>query len=205
MATATQGSVSVFERMEQLRQEAEGHQNAYRQTMQQIADLVQDEIGGGVVRETPAEFELTPRRGRRAHAEGNGSNGNGGGTATAERTGKRRGRRPGSGKKPGPKGGAKGNTTRNYGQEMTLKEAAWDVLSRPKDWHKILPDLPEGVKGLKITEIKKIIEKEENWKSSSSNIAPQLQQHLTALRENDKVERDEESKRYNIKHGAKLE
>lgn len=93
---------------------------------------------------------------------------------------------------------------RNYSNEISLKEAIWDVLDRsPKEWQKSIPDFPSDAEGLKISEIKELIEKEGKWVSSASDISPQLQSHIYNLKNAGKVTRGEGG-RYYINEGASL-
>ena len=77
-------------------------------------------------------------------------------------------------------GGPVKPTERNYSNEMSLKEAVFDVLDRD-NWDGIL-DLPKDTFSLSAGEIKKVIEHEQKWVSSSDDIGSQLQGALGALR-----------------------
>jgi hypothetical protein len=63
---------------------------------------------------------------------------------------------------------------------------------------KHLPEYPAGAKGLKVSELKEIIEKSESWTTSSENIAGQIQNALYFLREAKKIDRNDEDRRYFI-------
>jgi hypothetical protein len=93
---------------------------------------------------------------------------------------------------------------RNYSNQMSLKQAIWDVLDRShKDWAKLLDELPDGAQGLQISEIKEIIEKEQKWVSSSEDISTQLSSHLTNLKKDGFIARAEGGRYYIVK-GAVL-
>lgn len=95
---------------------------------------------------------------------------------------------------------------RNYGQDTSLRKEIWAVLDRePASYKQYLPDYPDGAAGLKVSEIKEIIEKEGKWKSTSENISPQIQGHLYKLKEEGKIHRNEEDRRYYIVAGAVLD
>jgi len=104
-----------------------------------------------------------------------------------------------------PKNGAKVSPTeRNYTNEMSLKQAIWDVLDRnPKEWAKLLDDFPSDAEGLQISEIKEIIETEKKWVSNSDDISTQLSSHLTNLKKEGLIGRAEGG-RYYIAEGAEL-
>ena len=94
---------------------------------------------------------------------------------------------------------------RNYSNPVGLKATIFDVLDRnPKEWAKLLPDLPADAIGLQISEIKEIIEAEGKWKSSSDDISTQLSGHLGALRTKDKVIARADGGRYYVIEGAEL-
>lgn len=126
----------------------------------------------------------------------------------------KRGRPPGSGKKAAaaakaaPKGAHKvAPSERNYTNEISLKRAIWNVLSAdPKTFKKHLENYPfDTAYGMKVSELKEIIEKEQIWTSSSENIAPQIQTQIYALRNEGKVARNDEDRRYYIVEGATFE
>lgn len=102
------------------------------------------------------------------------------------------------------KNGAKvAPTERNYSNEMSLKQAIWDVLDRPNEWSKLIEDLPPDAEGLQISEIKEIIETEKKWVSSSGDISTQLSTHLSHLKTDGLIARAEGG-RYYIVDGAEL-
>lgn len=126
-------------------------------------------------------------------------------TTTAEPK-KRRGRPPGSGKKNAqkpPKAESK-SKSKNYSNQKTLKETFWEVLSRdPKEWKKVIADLPENATGLKVSEVKQIIDSEGVWVSSSDNIRSMLQTLVYNLGKEGKIQRGDD-RRYHIVPGQSL-
>lgn len=94
---------------------------------------------------------------------------------------------------------------RNYGQDTSLRKEIWAVLDRePSSYKQYLPDYPDGAVGLKISELKEIIEQEGKWTSKAENISPQIQGHLHDLKKDGKIHRNEEDRRYFIVEGATL-
>ena len=91
---------------------------------------------------------------------------------------------------------------------MTMPEAVWDALDRaPATFRLIkhsqtgqlaLPDYPDKAEGLKVSEIKDVIEAEGKRASSSDNISPQIQQIIGDLRYEGKIGRNDEDRRYFI-------
>ena len=107
--------------------------------------------------------------------------------------------KPAPAAKPAPDG-------RMYGQETSLRKEIWGVLDRdPSTYKQYIADYPDDAVGLKVSELRTIIEKEAKWQSSSTNISPQIQQHLYAFRDAGKVDRDDTQKRYYIVEGATFE
>lgn len=105
-----------------------------------------------------------------------------------------------------PTKGAKGRGGRMYGQGKSLPMVVWEILDRkPSALRKLLPDMPKDAVGLRIVEIRDVISMEGEWKSSSENIAPQIQQALKKFSEQGKVARDEDQKRWFIVEGAELD
>jgi len=92
---------------------------------------------------------------------------------------------------------------RNYSNEMSLKQAIWDVLDRPAEWPKLVSDLPEDAVGLQFSEIKDIIEHEKKWVSSSPDISTMVSSHLHNLKKEGLLGRTEQG-RYYIIEGAEL-
>lgn len=108
--------------------------------------------------------------------------------------------------KPAPAAAKPAPDGRLYGQETSLRKEIWNVLDRdPETYKQHIADYPEGAVGLKVSEIRVIIEKEGKWQSSSTNISPQIQQHLYGFRDAGKVDRDDANKRYYIVEGAKFD
>jgi len=111
----------------------------------------------------------------------------------------------GKGRKNVRRSGKVDPADRNYGNEISLKAAIWQVLEMgPEAWEKILPDFPADAEGLKVSEVKEIIEAKKIWESSSENISPQIQQHLYNFKKAKKVARGDD-RRYYIVEGAELE
>ncbi len=95
--------------------------------------------------------------------------------------------------------------SKNYTNEMSLTEAVWDVLERDvKSIQTVIKDYPKDAVGLKIPEIRDIIQQEKKWSSSSENISPQVTQQVAVLRHEGKLARDEENRRYYIIQNADL-
>jgi hypothetical protein len=152
-----------------------------------------------------ATTSATTKTGRRGRPPGS-VNKNKATTSATTKTG-RRGRPPGSVNKNKAVNANKVSASeRNYSNEMSLRAAVWDVMDRkPAEWRKILgDDLPADVTGLKVSDIKNIIEAEKKWTSSSENISPQVQQAVYTLKNDGKVSRGDD-KRYSIVKGAKLD
>lgn len=133
-------------------------------------------------------------------------------TPVATVTPARRGRKPNAvaAKKSSGNGAAKkaakATGGRNYENEMTLTDTIWDVLDRDNgDYKKIFPDFNLENEGLKVSEIKAIIEQEGKYKSSSADIGPMIQQQLSILRHEGKIARSQKEDRRNfIVDGADL-
>ena len=105
------------------------------------------------------------------------------------------------GEKRGP--GRPANTEKAASVEKdnspSLKRVVWDMLGKGSFYmKKHLPEYPAGAKGLKVSELKEIIEKSESWTTSSENIAGQIQNALYFLREAKKIDRNDEDRRYFI-------
>lgn len=95
---------------------------------------------------------------------------------------------------------------RNYGNSKTLRETCWEILERdPSTYSEYIPDYPENATGLKISELKTIIEEEGEWVSSSSDIGIQIQNALYNLKNKEgKLHRNDEDRRYYIIEGKNL-
>ncbi|CAE7860196.1 folD [Symbiodinium microadriaticum] len=87
---------------------------------------------------------------------------------------------------------------RNYDNDMSLKEAVFDVLDR-ENWKGIL-DKEDGDVALSAGEVKKVIETEQKWVSSAADITSQLQGALRDLRKMNLVVW--ENKKYYVPEGA---
>jgi hypothetical protein len=87
---------------------------------------------------------------------------------------------------------------RNYNNDMSLKEAVFDVLDRD-NWDGILTLDPDVV-SLGASEIKKVIMTEKKWVSASADITSQLAGALGALKTQGLVAR--ENSRYFIPEGV---
>jgi hypothetical protein len=95
---------------------------------------------------------------------------------------------------------------RNYDNDTSLPETVWDVLDRePGEYKSLIENYPdEGAVGLKVAEIKDVIELEKKWVSSSPNISPMIQSVVGDLRYEGKLARNEDDRRYYIIDGAEL-
>lgn len=167
---------NAVERIEVLKQEADELAGKYREKFAEIAEIA------------------------KAVAEGIGSSSNGS-VAKVESDGlpplKKRGRPPGAKSK---------RTTSRADNETPLRAVIWEILSRDtKDLQKKLPQMSADAKGLKVSEIKQIIEDEGSWTSTSENINPQIQQHVYKLQKEKKLVRHNETHRYEIAKGATLD
>lgn len=116
------------------------------------------------------------------------------------------GRPPGrTTKRAAPKRAANAAGGRKYGQGISLPEAVWDALDRPPTaFSQILGDYPTEAVGLKVVELKRVIENEKKWVSSSNNISPMLQQVVADLRMEGKISRNDADHRYFVVDGAEL-
>jgi hypothetical protein len=91
-----------------------------------------------------------------------------------------------------------GKRGRPSANALSLKDTIFEVLSRnPAQYKKILPEYPANETGLKVPEIKDIIEKEKSWVSSSKQLGTLVQQALYKLVEEGKAERAE-NRRYSL-------
>lgn len=125
---------------------------------------------------------------------------------------KRRGPSPNGSQTQTPKAVSKkakttGKTSRNYDNPMSLTETIWEILDRePANLKKHIPSYDvNNPDGLKVAEVRDIIESEGTYKSSSSNISPMIQQQFQILRHEGKIARsNSESRRNYIVEGAEL-
>lgn len=215
MATA---NVSVFQQLQQiedLRRQAESQYKEYQKaltsvnkTLAQLADVASKANVGisgiSLMPITPSKTVKAPkatpttgtkRRGRPRKSEAAVS-------VSVTVGAKRRGR---------PKKAVTGNEVkpvaqRHYDNPKSLRETCWEILERePSSYRKILSDYPEEAKGLKVTELKEIIETEGVWTSSSADIGAQIQNTLHNLRNKEgKLHRNDEDRRYTIVSGKQL-
>lgn len=173
MTTATVPSTDALQQIGELQQRATelktNFETEFGKIMQEISALA---TGEQVAAVATATASAGPRpKGRTATAS----------PATA--TPPKRGRASTPSKKAGKPAAAAGPVKpqdRNYSNDMSLKEAVFDVLDR-QNWDGIL-DLPKDTFSLSAGEIKKVIEQEGKWVSSSDDIGSQLQGALGSLR-----------------------
>lgn len=216
MATAT---VSVFQQLQQiedLRRQAESQYKDYQKaltsvnkTLAQLAEVASKAnvgiAGVPLMPITPSKtakaLKATPpttgakRRGRPRKSEA--------AVTTPVTVGAKRRGRP---KKVVAANEVKVATQRHYDNPKSLRETCWEILDRdPSSYRKILSEYPEGAKGLKVTELKEIIETEGVWTSSSADIGAQIQNTLHNLRNKEgKLHRNDEDRRYTIVSGKQL-
>lgn len=181
MSTATMSRTDALAKIRELEQEAADLETQFNENMSAIFQKIADAAS------LNASDDAPPLRNRPAKA-----------TATAPAP-----KHANVAKKAAAK--EKPVSERNYSNPVGLKATIFDVLDRnPKEWAKLLPDLPADAIGLQISEIKEIIEAEGKWKSSSDDISTQLSGHLGALRTKDKVIARAEGGRYYVIEGAEL-
>jgi hypothetical protein len=182
MTTATMSRTDALAKIRELEQEAVTLETQFNENMDAIMKKIADAASL-----TASDDEPAPRRAAVAN-------------------------KPVASAKPAPKhkavtqkpAGKVAPSERNYNNTMSLKEAIWDVLDRnPKEWSKLLPELPDEAEGLQIAEIKEIIESEKKWVSSSDNISTQLSSQLFNLKKENLIARGENA-RYYIVDGAEL-
>ncbi len=105
------------------------------------------------------------------------------------------------------KGAANANSKRNFSNEKSIGRVVFDVVSRRAAYYKnILPDLPSNAVGLKISEIKEIIEGQKLYKSNSKNFSSMVQGALHKLTNEQKLlirGEGEQNGRYTAVDGAK--
>lgn len=189
---------SLFEQIEELRQEAESHQADADSKMNEVKEAMthRNEVLAKLS-EFLKEAAEEPLQLKEASANG---------TPALKKIGLTP--KHGKGKPGRPKkvvAGKVAPTQRNYDNAMSLTEAIWDVLDRdtPATYKKVIPDYADDTVGLKVSEIKDIIEAEKKWQSSAENISPQIQQHVGNLRHEGKLARGE-NRRYFIVDSADL-
>jgi hypothetical protein len=209
MATATATDRTVFEQIEELRQEAEGFETEARDKMGEAQAAMEKrndalkrmgELAATASEET-VQFEgnATPSTTTVNAPKKKGV------TGAAPKPIPKHASAPAKKTVPGKKLAKVAPGQRNYDNEMSLPQAIWDVLDRKSNtYKKYIPDYPDGADGLKVSEIKDVIEAEKKWVSSSENISPQIQQVVGKLREDGKLARSED-RRYFIVKGATLD
>lgn len=90
-------------------------------------------------------------------------------------------------------------TQTREGGRLSLKEVVHEALCKTNDAvRKLISNYPKNAMGLNITELMHIVKVEQKWTSKSENILPQIQQALYALRKEGKIERNKETKRYEV-------
>lgn len=186
MSTATMSRTDALKQIGLLQVEAEELQKNFDDKMSEIAGKMSEAVGA-----------ISNVNGSAAHVP------SGGGGPSVKRRG---GRPPKSAvARVVKQAGKVAPNQRNYNNEMSLREAIWDVLSRStRAWAQHIDGLPTNVSGLQINEIKEIIEKEQKWVSSSANISPQVQSQVYNLKEEGKISRGDD-RRYYIVRGATLD
>ncbi len=89
--------------------------------------------------------------------------------------------------------------------EKTLREVIWDLHSQsPRQWKKVIPDIPNDAKGLKAVECAKIIDTLGLWKSPTGEVSNQISGHYMNFRKEGKMRRGDQV-RYEIVPGATLD
>ena len=194
MKTMTKGGFGVrFQQIEQIQQEAREKFQEYQRSLKEaqvalrklaeVASETCDNVGEGVDFATMAPAKR--RKGRLAKAK-----------ATVVKNGRRKSRKIDAKTKTRVRAAANGES------KISLKRYTFDLLGRPAaSIKKVISGYPENGKGLKVSEIKEIIENEGKW-STESEIGPQIHNALFALRNAKKVERNEEDRRYHLIEGA---
>lgn len=198
MKTMTKGGFGVqFQQIEQIQQEAREKFQEYQRSLKEaqvalrklaeVASETCDHVGEGVDFATMAPAKR--RKGRPAKAK-----------ATVVKNGRRKSRKIGAKTKTRVRAAAA-----NGENKISLKRYTFDLLGRPAaSIKKVISGYPESGKGLKVSEIKEIIENEGKW-STDSEIGPQIHNALFALRNAKKVERNEEDRRYHLVEGAEYD
>lgn len=197
MSTATMNPSETLSRLSELQQEAASIQQDYDQKMATVmSQIAEAATGVASANGTPARANATrnsaPAPARRRQN-------------SAPQPAARQNPQKGSKKGVRKVAGKVQPSQRNYSNEMSLKQAIWDVLDRnPDDWDKLISGLPKDAEGLGIAEIKEIIDTEKKWVSASANISPQLQSQLYQLKKDGKVARSGDG-RYFIIDGQTLD
>ena len=189
--------VGCFEKIEGLRQQAEKEIKEYQKMLHQAQSTLQKlaEVASETSAHMASELEVAvpKRRGRKPGVKLNG----------------RRGRKPKAKVeakvKATVKRGAKRGRKAKSENGISLKRYVFDIASRPASaMKKVFSEYPANAKGATVGEFREIIEKEGKW-STGSEIGPQIHNALYNLRENKKMARNEEDRRYYVIDGAKYE
>ncbi len=221
MKTALKGDlVGCFSQIEELRQQAHEEIQEYQKLLHQAQGTLQKlaEVASktSVHMGEAADLEVTvpKRRGRKPGTKMKGRRGRPPKASTVVKAGaKRRGRPPkaasataavkANGKKLGR---PKKNGSAGENGDVSLKRAIWDVLERDSAANKrFIPDYPADAKGLKVAEIKEVIEKEGKWTTKSKSFAAQIQNAVYRLCDEKKAKRNDEDRRYYIVKGAQYD
>jgi hypothetical protein len=90
--------------------------------------------------------------------------------------------------------------SKNQQKNKSLRETCLEVLSRDNSiFSEIFENYPENSRGLKVSELKHIIETEGLWNSISSNVSAQIQNTLHKLKNKEGlIDKNEEDRRYFI-------
>lgn len=163
MSTATT-STEPLHQIGELTQRASEIKSEYSKIMKEISDLAAGEIGSNVPKNAPNSGNIVnpvPMPKRRGRPPANPSAGSS--STNSTEAPKRRGRPP-----------------KNSNGSMSLKKAIFEVLDRD-NWDGILNKEDDEV-ALSAGEIKKVIETEGKWTSTSTDITSQLQGALRDLR-----------------------
>lgn len=193
--SATATNVSDLARLGQLQSQATSVQNeidAKQGELQSIMGAIRDiasDLANGVapaaptVRRTPQVRQATPNA-----------------------TGKRgRGRPRGSANKQPAKGAKSADRRSRSTNERPLRAVIWDVFGmKPAAIRTILPDFPANANGLKVAEVKDVIESEKLWSSETDSLGQQVQQHVHKLKNLGKLQRGDD-RRYTRVAGQTLE
>lgn len=174
----TKRAAEISEQKRQLMSELESLEQERSETLKRIADVATSasESMDDSVEATTNSTVLKPKRGRPSEKD----------------------------KQTQTKGDGRGRRALGKGG-MPLKRVIWDILSRqPSSWRNDIPDLPPKVTGLKVDEIRMIIEKEGTWSSTSATAGQQVQHNLYALKNDGKVFRSDD-RRYSIVDGAEYD
>jgi len=87
---------------------------------------------------------------------------------------------------------------RQYGQATSCRKEVWRIVESSKDkaWvRKFITDYPDDAVGLKVPEIRIIMELEERWKSSSDKISAQIQNQVYYFIDKGKMKKNKSDKR----------